>query len=67
MHDLGDAKQCIDKSQLIYETPMLTNVEAMFGFKNIKLFLKLENMQNNGRNMTIIIANFDQSDYTHLL
>ena len=45
---INDARECFSRSNLIHKTPMLSNVESLFDLHNVELFLKLENMQNNG-------------------
>lgn len=43
------ANKCIFETNLIYKTPMLSNIGQIFDLpNNINLHLKLENMQSNG-------------------
>ena len=51
--DVEKAIEAIKESPMVSRTPMLQNVESIFGFKNrCKLHLKLENMQNTGKEIS---------------
>ena len=49
LQDIENAIEIIKKSPMVYRTPLLQNVQNMFGFGDqFKLHLKMENMQNTG-------------------
>lgn len=49
LQDIENAIEIINKSPMVYRTPLLQNVQNMFGFGDqFKLHLKMENMQNTG-------------------
>ena len=49
LQDIENAIEIINKSPMVYRTPLLQNVQNMFGFGDqLKLHLKMENMQNTG-------------------
>jgi len=50
--DVEKAIEAIKQSPMVIRTPILQNAESIFGFQNrFKLHLKLENMQNTGKEM----------------
>ena len=58
LQDIENAIEIINKSPMVYRTPLLQNVQNMFGFGDqFKLHLKMENMQNTG----IIVINYSNS------
>ena len=51
--DVEKAIEAIKESPMVFRTPMLQNAESIFGFQNrCKLHLKLENMQNTGKEIS---------------
>ena len=49
VEDVEKASEIIKQSPMVNRTPLLQNVERIFGFeKKLKLHLKLENMQYTG-------------------
>ena len=49
LQDIENAIEIIKQSPMVYRTPLLQNVQHMFGFGDqFKLHLKMENMQNTG-------------------
>ena len=51
--DVEKAIEAIKESPMVFRTPMLQNAESIFGFQNrCKLYLKLENMQNTGKEIS---------------
>ena len=48
--DVNKAIETIKGSSMVFRTPLVQNAERIFGFQNrCKLHLKLENMQNTGK------------------
>lgn len=52
LEDIEKAIETIKRSPMVHRTPLLKNVEGMFGFAGqFKLHLKMESMQNTGTYM----------------
>ena len=50
MDQVKEARKRLDRSGMVVRTPLLQNVQAMFPEAgNIRLHLKMENMQTTGR------------------
>ena len=50
LQDVEKAIETIKQSPMVYRTPLLQNVQSMFGFADrFKLHLKMESMQNAGK------------------
>lgn len=50
LKDVKKAIEAIKESPMVFRTPTLQNAESIFGFQNqCRLHLKLENMQNTGK------------------
>ena len=56
--------QLIDNSPHAVRTPTLKHVEKMFGFENVQLHLKLENMQTTGK--VLFFADFIRYIIMHI-
>lgn len=62
LEDMHKARQCIEESHLILETPILRDIGPFFNISDhIELNLKLENMQTNGSfKLRGVINQFDK-------
>ena len=62
LQDIENAIEIIKKSPMVYRTPLLQNVQNMFGFGDqFKLHLKMENMQNTGKILILLKLQYKTS------